>query len=464
VIDMSVTGRNNTVQVTFPVSGMTCAACQAHVQEALAETPGVENAAVNFLTHQATVDYDPARTSPDGLVSAVRATGYGAELPRLDLSDFEEETAREQAQIDEYHDFLKKAGVSLLLGAVAMVVSMPLMSAGLHGNHSPSDPVLGWAMRVLDPILTRAMPWLYAVDAGALRWFLLVITSIVAGWAGRHFYARAWVSFRHRAADMNTLIAVGTGAAFLFSVAVTLAPGFFRSRGIQPDVYFEAVVLIIALVLTGNAMESRAKKQTTAALKKLAQLQPREARVVRNDRELDLRIEVVQAGDLVVVRPGERIPVDGVVREGASAVDESMLTGESIPVEKKAGDRVIGGTINKNGALRFQATTLGADSVLSHIVKLMREAQGSQAPIQRLADRISGVFVPVVVSIAIAAFVAWYVIPADRKWSARLIAAAVLVERMEALDPQYPKLDEAQLSEMKKAEATLLAEAKTPKR
>ncbi len=186
--------------------------------------------------------------------------------------------------------------------------------------------------------------------------------------------------------------------------------------------------LIISLVLMGNAMESRARKQTTASLKKLAQLQPREARVVRNDQELTLRIELVQTGDLVVVRPGERLPVDGVVTEGASAVDESMLTGESIPVEKKAGDRVIGGTINKNGALRFQATTLGADSVLSHIVKLMREAQGSQAPIQRLADKISGVFVPVVMSIAIAAFVAWYIIPADPSFIQALTAAvAVLI-------------------------------------
>jgi Cu+-exporting ATPase len=428
VIDMPVTDRNNTVQITIPVSGMTCASCQAHVQEALQNTPGVQKAAVNFLTQQATVVYNAAQTSPEGLVSAVRATGYGAELPRSSLGEFEEETAREQAQIDDYHDLLKKAAVSLLLGAVAMVISMPLMSGGLRGNHSPSDPVLGWAMRVFDPILSRAMPWLYAVDAGALRWFLLAMTSIVVGWAGRHFYARAWASFRHRAADMNTLIAVGTGTAFLFSVAVTLAPAFFQSRGLQPDVYFEAVVLIIALVLMGNAMESRARKQTTAALKKLAQLQPREARVVRNGLELNVRIESVQAGDLVAVRPGERIPVDGVVTEGASAVDESMLTGESIPVEKKTGDRVIGGTINKNGALQFQATTLGADSVLSHIVKLMREAQGSQAPIQRLADRISGVFVPVVISIAVAAFVAWYVIPADPSFIQALTAAvAVLI-------------------------------------
>ena len=416
------------MQVTIPVSGMTCASCQAHVQQVLKESPGVKTAAVNFLTQRATVIYDPAVTSPGGLVSAVRATGYGAELPTSTLNEFEEETARASAQAADYRALLTKAGVSIVSGAAAMLVSMPLMSGGLHGQHMPSDPVLGWAMRSLDPMLTRAMPWLYAVDAGVLRWILLLVTSIIAGWAGRHFYVRAWASFRHRAADMNTLIAVGTGAAYLFSVAVTLAPGFFQARGVQPDVYFEAVILIIALVLMGNAMESRAKKQTSAALKKLAQLQPREALVVRNGIEQDLPIESVQAGDLIIVRPGERIPVDGLIAEGLSAVDESMLTGESIPVEKKAGDRLIGGTINKNGTLRFQATTLGSDSVLSHIVKLMREAQGSQAPIQRLADKISAVFVPVVISIAIAAFVAWYTIPADPSFVQALSAAvAVLI-------------------------------------
>ncbi|MBI5083154.1 MAG: copper-translocating P-type ATPase [Acidobacteria bacterium] len=419
---------SKTVQVIVPVSGMSCAACQAHVQEALQQESGVQTAAVNLLTAEAVVVYDPDLTSPLALVEAVRATGYGAELPLSVPDEFAEETARERAQIEEYHNLLTKAGVSIVLGALAMVLSMPLMSGGLHSRHASPDPLIGWAMRALDPVLYRAMPWVYAVDAGALRWILLLMTAVVCGWAGRHFYTRAWASFRHRASDMNTLIAVGTGAAFSFSAAVTLAPGFFQARGVEPDVYFEAVVLIIALVLTGNAMESRAKKQTTAALKKLAQLQPREAAVVRQGVELTIPIERVQPGDVVVVRPGERLPVDGVVAEGASSVDESMLTGESLPVEKAAGDRVIGGTINKHGAFRYRATTLGADSMLSHIVKLMREAQGSQAPIQRLADRISGVFVPTVISIAIAAFVTWYIVPAEPSFIHALTAAvAVLI-------------------------------------
>jgi P-type Cu+ transporter len=253
------------------------------------------------------------------------------------------------------------------------------------------------------------LPWLYAVPAMLLSYSLLALTLGTMAWAGRHFYTRAWVSFRHHSADMNTLIAVGTGAAFLYSVIATVAPEVFVAHGIAPDVYYEAVVIIIALILTGNAFEARAKRQTATALRALAKLQPKTARVVRNDLEVDVPIDQVRRGDIVVVRPGERIPVDGEVVSGESAVDESMLTGESLPVAKHAGDRVIGATINSTGAFRYQATTLGADSVLAQIVKLMRDAQGTRAPIQKLADRVSSIFVPAVMSIAIATFVAWFV-------------------------------------------------------
>ena len=228
-------------------------------------------------------------------------------------------------------------------------------------------------------------------------------------WAGRHFYVRAWSAFRHHSADMNTLIAVGTGAAFLYSALATVVPDFFLSHGVQPDVYYEAVVIIIALILTGNAFEARAKRRTSAALRALAQLQPKTARVIRDDHEMDIPIEQVRDNDMVVVRPGERVPVDGEIVSGHSALDESMLTGESMPVEKQTGDRVIGATINGTGAFRYRATTLGADSVLAQIVKLMRDAQGSRAPIQKLADRVSAVFVPVVISLSIATFVVWFI-------------------------------------------------------
>jgi Cu+-exporting ATPase len=357
---------------------MTCAACQARVQRTLEKQPGVSDAVVNLMMKSATVEYDPARVQPGQLVDAIRATGYDAELPVETQSVFDEQQARDAAQHDEFVELRRKAIVSGVVGAITMVVSM----AAMHNR--------------------------------ALMFAQLVVTAIVMVWAGRHFYVRAWAAFRHHVADMNTLIALGTGAAFLYSVIATLAPGFFASRGVAPDVYYEAVVIIIALILVGNTFEARAKMRTSNALRELVNLQPPTARVARrvggSVEEIDLPVGDVHAGDTVIVRPGERVPVDGTVESGESAVDESMLTGESLPVAKKAGDHVIGGTINGTGAFRYTATTLGADSVLARIVRLMRDAQGSRAPIQKLADRISAIFVPVVVSIAIATFAAWFVI------------------------------------------------------
>jgi Cu+-exporting ATPase len=402
-------GAAESERVVIPVSGMTCAACQGRVQRKLSRTPGVVDASVNLMMGNATVRYDPAATTPDALVETIRATGYGAELPVPDRSAFDEQAARDEAQTAEFRELRTKAAVSGAVGVVAMLVSMPLMGAAA-GHHGPvADPFMRWAMESMTPALRAAMPWLYALPAAALSWALLALTLGVMLWAGRHFYTRAWSAFRHHSADMNTLVAVGTGAAFVYSVIATVAPGFFVARGVAPDVYYEAVVIIIALILTGNAFEARAKRQTSAALRALATLQPPTARVVRGDAEVDVPAEQVQRGDVVLVRPGERVPVDGQVVSGRSAVDESMLTGESRPVQKGPGDRVIGGTINRTGAFRYQATTLGSASVLAQIVKLMRDAQGSRAPIQALADRVSAVFVPVVISIAIATFVAWFV-------------------------------------------------------
>ena len=411
-------------KVTIPVSGMTCAACSGRVQRALEKHPGVHGAAVNLMTRDATIHFDPSSTSPGALVDAIRATGYDAELAEPGRTAFQEQEAQDRAQEEEFRELRVKAGVSFAVALVAMLVSMPLM-AGEHGGHT-ADPFMRWAMEWLSPALRSVMPALYTVPRAVLSWGLLAATVGVMAWAGRHFYTRAWASFRHHSADMNTLVAVGTGAAFLYSVVATAAPGFFLRRGVQPDVYYEAVVFIIALILAGNAMEARAKRQTSAALRSLAALQPRTARVLRGGAETDVPVDEVVAGDEVVVRPGERVPVDGEVVHGASAVDESMLTGESMPVPKGAGDRVIGGTINRTGAFRYRATTLGAASVLARIVRLMRDAQGSRAPIQRLADRISAVFVPVVLSIAIATFVVWYV-AADAAPGVRAFAAAVAV-------------------------------------
>jgi Cu+-exporting ATPase len=372
--------------VTLPVSGMSCAACQSRVQRALEKTPGVEQAAVNLLLNTATVRFDPGVTSPDRLVGAVRDTGYDAALPSDDPDTAAEEQARDTQAALEFGALRKKAGVSLVLGLLAMVLT----------------------------------------SRGASAFGLLAIALFVVLWAGRHFYVRAWQAFRHHAADMNTLIAVGTGSALLYSVFATVDPGFFLARGVAPDLYYEAVILIIALILTGNAIEARARRRTSAALRALTALQPVAARVVRDGTELELPVAQVRVGDLVVARPGERIAVDGTIAEGTSAVDESMLTGESIPVEKLAGSAVFGGTMNGTGGFRYRATTLGTESVLARIVRLLREAQGSRAPLQRLADQISGIFVPVVVSIAIATFVGWYMLAPTAPF-VRAFAAGVSV-------------------------------------
>ncbi|HSK20659.1 MAG TPA: heavy metal translocating P-type ATPase [Longimicrobiales bacterium] len=413
-------------KVTIPVSGMTCASCITRVQRALEEQPGVETAAVNLMLKNATVEFDASQTNADALVEAIRATGYDAEAPVTGRTAFEEQEAQDQAQDHEFRELRGKALTTMGAAAVAMVASMPLMDGGHDAHTQVADPFMRWTMGWLSPVLRSVAPWLYDIPHAFLSYGLLIITAGIMSWAGRHFYVRAWAAFRHHAADMNTLVAVGTGAAFLYSVLATVWPGFFIARGLQPDVYYEAVLFIIALILMGNALEARAKRQTSAALRSLANLQPKTARVVRNGAEVDIGIEDVGADDIIIVRPGERVPVDGEVVSGASAVDESMLTGESLPVSKQVGDRVIGGTINRTGAFRYRATTLGHASVLAQIVKLMRDAQGSRAPIQRLADRISAVFVPIVLQVAILTFAVWF-IAADAAPFVRAFAAAVAV-------------------------------------
>ncbi len=378
------------VTLEFPVTGMHCAACVTRVQHAV-EGDGVASAVVNLMTNSATVVFDPAVVRPETLVARIASTGYGATLPVATQSDAERQDEQDRARRAEYLDYRRKGIVALAIGAALMVVPMRA------------------AMRV--PL------W---------PWIQLAITTTVMLWAGRAFYSRAWVAFRHRSADMNTLIAVGTGSAYLYSLAATVAPRAFTANGVAPDLYYEAVIIIIALILVGNALEARAKGETAGAIRRLIDLQPRTARVLRNLQELDIPVGTVEAGDIVVVRPGEKIPVDGVVTKGSSAVDESMLTGEPMPVAKNNGDRVTGGTINLTGAFRFRATTLGASSVLARIVKMMREAQGTRAPVQRLADRISSVFVPVVIAIAAVTFVVWYFTAGDGSF-VRALAASVAV-------------------------------------
>ena len=351
--------------VTITVDGMTCAACQSHVQRALEQAPGVEKAAVNLMTGQAMVFYNPAATAPAALVDAILETGYDATLPPAGRSAFEEQEEREKTQAAEARDLGIKAMVSLALGGIAMALSMRDM------------------------------------ELPSIRYVLLAITLFVMLWAGRRIYVGAWTAARHGSADMNALVALGTGAALLYSLAATVAPTKFH------DVYYEAAVLIVAFVVAGRALEARAKRQTTSALRKLIGLQSPTARVARDGVEMDLPIAQVRRADTIIVRPGEKLPVDGEIVDGSSYLDESMLTGEPAPVARQAGDAVIGGTLNTTGSFRYRATTLGGASVLARIVTLMRQAQASRAPIEALADRISGFFVPVVLALAVLTFSGW---------------------------------------------------------
>ena len=416
-------------RVTIPVSGMTCAACQSFIQRTLSGQAGVQDATVNLMMHNATVTFDPGATSVATLVKTIQGTGYGAEIPVQSSSVLAEQQELDAEQLREYKQLRLKAAVSLVAGLFAMLLSMPLMSmGGARGMERMRDPLMSWNMRVLDPVLRRVLPWMYEVSDNAIRWSLFVVAAFILGWAGRRFFTKAWSALLHKTADMNSLVALGTGTAFLYSAASTIAPGFFISHSIAPDVYFEAAILIIGLVLTGNALESRAKGQTASALRKLVQLQPKTATILHDGIEHDLPVESIQEGDIVLVRPGERIPTDGRVVSGKSSVDESMLTGESLPVEKMAQDRVMGGTLNQNGSLQYRASSLGAGSTLAQIVKLLRDAQGSRAPIQRVADRISAIFVPSVLGTAIVTFFAWrFFAPGMGMMQAFAAAVTVLV-------------------------------------
>ena len=379
---------------------MTCAACQARVQRALVKTPGVDSAAVNLMMNNAAVTYDPSVASPVHLVEAIRATGYGAELPAPERTVSRDQIAQDEERRGEFKSLRTKA-------AVALVAGVGMMAASMRGSMSMGGGAAN-------------------APAPASWWIMLVVTLAVMTWAARDLYVRAWTALRHGSADMNTLISVGTGAAFSFSVFATLSPETLARNGVQPQVYYEAVVFILGFVLAGRALEARAKGQTTAALRRLVDLQPPVAQLVRDGAERAVPIDQVQRGDVLVVRPGERVPVDGELIDGGSAVDESMLTGESMPVSKSIGDRVFGGTVNISGSFHARATSVGEDSALARIVKLMRDAQSTRAPIQGLADRVSAVFVPSVFAIAVVTLVVWLV-AGGRAHAAQAIAASVSV-------------------------------------
>jgi Cu+-exporting ATPase len=363
---------------------MDCASCVARVEQALSSVPGVVSASVNLASEKATVEY-VAGTDIADLRRAVEDAGYKLGSEAQTLEDVTIAAQRE----------LRGVRNRFIVAAVLAALVMALM----------------WAPEFLGKM-----------------YLLWALATPVQFWAGWRFYRGAWGALRHRTADMNTLIATGTSAAYFYSMVAVLFPALFTIGGIEPSLYFDTSAAIIALILLGRFLEARAKGQTSEAIKKLIGLKPKTAIVIRDGKEREILVDDVQLGDLILVRPGERVPVDGVVRQGYSSLDESMITGESMPVEKEVGDEVIGGTINKTGSFQFEATKVGKDTTLAQIIRLVEEAQGSKAPIQRLADVISSYFVPTVIGIAIITFIIWFFIgPAPSLTFAFLNFIAVLI-------------------------------------
>jgi Cu+-exporting ATPase len=385
-------------KVTLPIHGMSCSSCVSKIEGALNGLDGVIHASVNFATEKATVDYLPAVVTVSDMVRAVKEAGYEA----VEAGEGEDLLEREERA-------RREAFVRLQMRLVAgVVLTIPIFVF--------TYPSVFGLTKILD--LSRETYFI----------FQLMLATPVQFWCGQQFYTGAMAAARHRTTDMNTLIAVGTSAAYIYSVVATFFPAFFEVRGYSAEVYFDTAAAIIVLILVGRLLEARAKGQTSEAIKKLMGMQAKTARVVRGGIEVDIPIEEVETSDIVVVRPGEKIPVDGVVLDGYSSIDESMISGESIPVEKKEGDEVIGATMNKTGSFRFRATKVGKETALAQIIKMVEEAQGSKPPIARLADLIASWFVPAVIVIACVTFIVWSAFgPAPAFTYALLNFVAVLI-------------------------------------
>ncbi len=365
---------------TLKLRGMSCASCANNIETAIRSVPGVSDCAVNFGAEQASVTYDPQRTDIQAIQTAVDEAGYVASPIEHDTLAEEDDEEKKAGQA-ENRDLTRKVWVGGIISIILLVGSFPAM--------------LGFSI----PFIPT---WLHNF------WFQAILTAPVQFWCGKTFYVNAWKALKRHTATMDTLIALGTLAAYFYSLFVTIDPGFLTAQGIMPGVYYEVSAIVVTLILLGRLFENRAKGQTSEAIRKLIGLQAKTARVIRNDQEIDIPIAEVALGDVILVRPGEKVPVDGEIIDGSSTLDEAMVTGESLPVKKQVGDEVIGSTINKTGSFQFRATRIGKDTFLAQIVKMVQQAQGSKAPIQRMADQVTGWFVPAVIAIAIATFILWY--------------------------------------------------------
>ncbi len=366
---------------SFKLRGMSCASCASNIEKAIISVTGVSECNVNFAAEQATVKYNPQTTNIKHIQDAVETAGYSAtplrEQEMLVGEDDEEKAVRQT----ESHNLIRKLIVGSVISIILIYGSLPMMT----GLKLPFIPA-----------------WLHN------PWLQLALTIPVQFWCGYDFYIGAGKALKRKSATMDTLIALGTSAAFFYSLIATIFPDLFINQGVMAEVYYETAAVVITLILLGKLFESRAKGQTSEAIRQLIGLQARNAMVLRSGKEVDILIEEVELDEIILVRPGEKIPVDGEVISGTSSVDEAMITGESIAVTKQPGDEVIGATINKTGSFKFRATRVGRDTVLSQIVQLVKQAQGSKAPIQRLADQVTGWFVPVVIAIAIFTFIIWF--------------------------------------------------------
>jgi P-type Cu+ transporter len=364
--------------VTLRLRGMSCAACAKGIEAALRSVPGVNQGEVNFATEQAVVLYDPQTTSLQHIQAAVDEAGYAAYPLEDPLAG--EDAAQQRIQRSETRRLSQKVWVGAAISILLVVGSVPVMT----GIQLPFVPM-----------------WLHN------GWLQAALTAPVQFWCGKSFYTNAWKALKRRTATMDTLIVLGTSAAYLYSLLITAFPQILTHQGLATESYYETAAVVITLILLGRLFERRARTHTSDAIRKLIGLQAKTACIVQRGKEVDIPITAVEVGDIVVVRPGEKIPVDGAVIEGTSTVDEAMVTGESLAVKKVAGDEVIGATLNQTGSLKFRATRVGKDTFLAQIVKLVQDAQGSKAPIQRLADQVTGWFVPAVIVVAIATFLVW---------------------------------------------------------
>lgn len=381
------------VKQTYPIKGMHCASCVRVIERSLSKTPGVKEANVNLATEKVTVTYDDAQCGPAQIASAVSNVGY---TTLIDQSKEDEDAEKKQKQKE-----LKELKIKVLFSLIA-------------GSF----------------IVWGSFPGLMETAPAFLRnpWLQLILATPVQFWAGSAFYRATIPALKHRLANMDTLVALGTTVAYLYSAFVTFFPHIVMNLGLDAMPYFDVAVIVIGLILLGRYFEAKAKAGTSEAIKKLIRLQAKTARVVRDGKEVDVPIEDVAIGDVIRVRPGEKIPVDGVILEGESSIDESMVTGESIPADKTKGDSVVGSTINKSGTFTFKATKVGSETMLAQIIKLVQDAQGSKAPIQRIADTISSYFVPIVIMLAFATFGIWYVFgPNPAMLFALLNTVAVLI-------------------------------------